>query len=319
MNGAQGPRSTAQGTTGPQGPTGAKGAAAGTQGPCGNQGTTGPQGPTGAKGAAAGKQGPRSATQGTTGPQGPTGAKGAAAGTQGPRGSQGTTGPQGPTGAKGAAAGTQGPRSATQGTTGPQGPTGAKGAAAGTQGPRGSQGTTGPQGPTGAIGKNGTQGPAGLQGTTGAAGAIGTSGTLINLTRSDSQAYLIGKSEYTDGWNADLYVSSAYSQNGVLYQGSDERRKRFLDDIEIDFNGLKAIPKKYYVWKNQTNGNVQIGTSAQKLAEIFPNAVCIDKEGYYSVAYDRLAIIALAAIDKLHDENVELKNKIDELEKRISE
>ena len=138
------------------------------------------------------------------------------------------------------------------------------------------------------------------------------------LTQGGSnKGYILGKSDQSTGWNQTFYVSSAYFQGGVLYQGSDERLKDFKGDIEIDFETLKRIPKKYFVWKSSTGlgDGVKIGTSAQKLQEVYPELVSDDGRTK-SVAYENLSIIALAAIDKLHEENEELKRRIEALENR---
>ena len=114
-----------------------------------------------------------------------------------------------------------------------------------------------------------------------------------------------------------IYVSTAYFQSGVLYQGSDERWKNFVGDVSADFDKIKNIPKKYYKWKSEgENGEIQIGTSAQKLFEQFPELVDVDENGFMSVSYDRLSIIALAAIDKLVEENENLKDRIEKLENK---
>ena len=48
---------------------------------------------------------------------------------------------------------------------------------------------------------------------------------------------------------------------------------------------------------------------------MFPEIVSVGEDGFMSVAYDRLSIIALAAIDKLVEENEDLKSRIEKLEK----
>ena len=159
---------------------------------------------------------------------------------------------------------------------------------------------------------------AGLQGVSGTDGVVGSTGTLVSLVQGGSnKGYILGKSDQSTGWNKTFYVSSAYFQGGILYQGSDERLKDFKGDIEIDFETLKRIPKKYFIWKSSTGfGNgLQIGTSAQQLQKVYPELVS-DDGNIKSVAYENLSIIALAAIDKLHEENEELKRRIEALEKR---
>ena len=103
---------------------------------------------------------------------------------------------------------------------------------------------------------------------------------------------------------------------GNLYATSDERFKNFVGDIEIDFEKLAQIPKKYYTWKYDRNGEIQIGTSAQKLNDVYPELVCESNEKL-AVSYDRLAIIALAAIDKLYQENLNLKDRLKKIEEKL--
>ena len=141
----------------------------------------------------------------------------------------------------------------------------------------------------------------------------------MNLTTAGSSTgYILGKSASDGGWNGTIYVSNAYFKSGILYQGSDERWKNILGDVSIDFEKVKGIPKKYYQWKDKSMGEgTQIGTIAQKIAEIFPELVSTDENGFMSVAYDRLSIIALAAIDKLAEENNILKSEIEKIKEKI--
>jgi collagen type VII alpha len=197
--GATGPAGAvgATGATGPQGDVGATGATGpqGVQGDVGATGATGPQGDVGATGAT----GPAGAT-GATGPQGIQGLPGlpGATGATGPQGIQGDTGAtgatgpagvEGPTGVTGpqgdvGATGPQGPEGPT-GATGPQGDVGATGPT-GIEGPQGQTGETGPTGPEGPTGPTGATGPAGATGATGPTGLLGslTAGTGISVTGS---------------------------------------------------------------------------------------------------------------------------------------
>ena len=85
---------------------------------------------------------------------------------------------------------------------------------------------------------------------------------------------------------------------------SDERLKDFTSDISIDFDKLKTIPKKTYYWKDKEkySSELQIGTSAQALQKIYPECVNYDEANdVYSVDYQKLSIVALAAIDILNE------------------
>lgn len=111
----------------------------------------------------------------------------------------------------------------------------------------------------------------------------------------------------TNGWTLSDKV---YSTDFITT--SDNRLKDFTTDVDIDFGALKNIPKKYYYWKDKTMGDdLQIGTSAQELMKVYPECVHYDESlDRYSVNYQKLSIVALAAIDKLHDRVVELEKKL---------
>ena len=113
-----------------------------------------------------------------------------------------------------------------------------------------------------------------------------------------------------------VYTGGRMNAAGGFFQTSDARKKDFGSNVEIDFNVLKSIPKKYFEWKDNPEAGQQIGTSAQDLLRVYPSLVNKDKNGYYSVDYARLSIIALAAIDKLNNKIEELENKIESLERR---
>lgn len=101
---------------------------------------------------------------------------------------------------------------------------------------------------------------------------------------------------------------------------SDERLKDFTNDIDIDFDKLKKIPKKYFTWKHDDEKVLNIGTSAQVVENVYPEIVdenLNEDEGtfYKSVDYSKLSIVALAAIDKLNERIEYLENKLKEYEK----
>lgn len=116
----------------------------------------------------------------------------------------------------------------------------------------------------------------------------------------------------------DVTVTGRVSASSGFFQTSDRRLKNFQGDIEIDFDKLKSIPKKYFYWNmDSKKSKLEIGTSAQEVMEVYPELVSINEAGMLSVAYDKLSVIALKAVDELHEENVALKEKNDELERRL--
>lgn len=117
--------------------------------------------------------------------------------------------------------------------------------------------------------------------------------------------------------NTHVSSTGVYWENNNLYATSDERLKEFLGDVKVDFNELLDIPKKYFRWRKEgPQGPIDIGTSAQKVREHYPELVTGNEGDYFGVAYDKMSIIALAAIDKLHNEVEELKERISKLENK---
>ena len=103
----------------------------------------------------------------------------------------------------------------------------------------------------------------------------------------------------------------------AFYESSDERLKDFYNSIDVDLDKLSLLPKKFFKWKSNPNGEFEIGTSAQELQKIYPQLVNTDDKGYLTVAYDKLSIIALRAIDKLYEMNKNLERRIQILESKL--
>lgn len=120
-----------------------------------------------------------------------------------------------------------------------------------------------------------------------------------------------GGDESNPNWvirdNGYAEFKSSVSAN-AFYASSDIRLKNILDDINVDFDKLKLIPKKYYTWKG--SDILQLGTIAQDIQKIYPEVVSKNENGYLSVDYSKLSIIALAAIDKLNERIKELECQI---------
>lgn len=95
----------------------------------------------------------------------------------------------------------------------------------------------------------------------------------------------------------------------AYYISSDERLKTFGDDIKVDFDELAKLRKSHFVF-NDNPTKQEIGVSAQEVQKIYPEIVNETEEGTLSVDYSKLAVVALAAIDKLNQRVQELENKL---------
>lgn len=144
-------------------------------------------------------------------------------------------------------------------------------------------------------------------------------GTTVSQTAGTSTYYLLGVASKTATTVTQAYVSSTdiYMQGGEIYAASDETLKNFGENIEVDFDKLAEIPKVYYTWKTDVDNKQQIGTSAQKLREIYPELVSESEDGKLAVSYEKLSVIALSAVDKLHKENEELKERLRKIEEKL--
>lgn len=154
--------------------------------------------------------------------------------------------------------------------------------------------------------------------------AINTQNTAgITTATGNSNNYYIIVADTSDSNNGSAVTNTLTpvycTIDGTMYatdfvMSSDERLKTFHSDVNVDFNKLKEIPKKYFNF-NDTPNETKIGTSAQELQKVYPELVAYnDNDDSYHVNYANLSIVALAAIDKLYAEIVELKSKIKELE-----
>lgn len=111
------------------------------------------------------------------------------------------------------------------------------------------------------------------------------------------------------------YFNSIYATS--VYQTSDEKLKNFEGKIKIDFDKLASLKKHYFTWKEGDNKELQIGVSAQEIQELYPELVSTNGDKL-TVAYDKLAVVALAAIDELHEENKQLRKELDELKDTVN-
>ncbi len=113
----------------------------------------------------------------------------------------------------------------------------------------------------------------------------------------------------------DIIVNGMVSGATAYYETSDERLKTFGNDIELNFDKLKSIPKKYFTWKDGRKEGMDLGTSAQIVKEIYPEIVSGDD--ILSVDYAKLSVVALKAIDKLHEENEMLRAELAMIKKHL--
>lgn len=120
------------------------------------------------------------------------------------------------------------------------------------------------------------------------------------------------------GSSTEYRWTNIYSVNAVS-TSSDERLKNIVDNIDVNLDDLVELRKFKYTWKNIDDGRVYVGMSAQEVQKLYPDIVETGEDGYLSMSYERLSVIALAAIDKLHAENKQLKDRLTRLENIVND
>ena len=88
---------------------------------------------------------------------------------------------------------------------------------------------------------------------------------------------------------------------------------------------LEGIRKVYYLWKDDSSNDTQLGVIAQDVQKLYPELVSVNSDtGYLSLSYDKLSVVALAAVDELHktlnevkEENKRLRELVKQLETKL--
>jgi hypothetical protein len=131
------------------------------------------------------------------------------------------------------------------------------------------------------------------------------------MTAATTKAFLIGKSSASTGWDGAMYVNgSVWFQGANLYASSDERLKKINKELNVTLDQLLEIRKVYYTYILNEEKNIEVGTIAQDIQKICPELVDVSNEGYLSVAYNKLSLLAFAGIDELEKRILNLETKI---------
>ena len=137
----------------------------------------------------------------------------------------------------------------------------------------------------------------------------------VTANSTSSSGIALGSSDYR--FTCGYFSDKVYAYKG-FYESSDERLKNILNPVKVNLDDLSKLRKVYYLWKDRTEDEIQLGMIAQDVQKLYPELVNVDKEtGYLSLAYDKLSVLALEAIDVLYKEHKKLKKHVDELEKLL--
>ena len=121
--------------------------------------------------------------------------------------------------------------------------------------------------------------------------------------------------------NNELAIYGIVTSTGGFFDTSDGRLKTNLSPIKVNLDSLSKLQKVHFDWKDKEKmgSSRQLGMIAQEVQELYPELISTSEDGTLSLAYDKLGVIALEAIDLLHKENKELKARLEKLESLICE
>ena len=132
-------------------------------------------------------------------------------------------------------------------------------------------------------------------------------------------ANFVGSVTATGGISSgsNVTVTGKVSASSGFYEESDERLKSFKDPIKVDLEKLSKLRKSYFTFNNDPD-NLQIGVSAQEIQSLYPEIVSENENGNLTVAYDKLSVIALAAVDQLSTELNTLKDELQQIKAHLN-
>lgn len=115
--------------------------------------------------------------------------------------------------------------------------------------------------------------------------------------------------------------SDGYLKGKTVEQTSDERAKDVLGDAELRLEAVAASPIVRFLWKDDADRRVNIGSIAQYWLDVLPEVVHTDKSGIYSLEYGVLGTVIgkvnSEAILRHEDELVHLRRRVANLEAEI--
>ena len=142
-------------------------------------------------------------------------------------------------------------------------------------------------------------------------GNVSITGTLTtDLLNVDSNASVKGNLNVSGTLTTDLINCNSDISAYGFYEKSDERLKTFSDSVEVNLDKLSSLRKSHFTYNDDESKKQHIGVSAQEVQKLYPEVVNEDEDGYLSVDYAKLSVIALKAVDELYARLLKLEAKI---------
>lgn len=114
----------------------------------------------------------------------------------------------------------------------------------------------------------------------------------------------------------DLYVNGTAYASTSFSAGSDERRKKWIDDMEDALDKILQLRPYRYL----KDGRIELGLSAQKTQPILPELVLHDvKTDQWGLIYDQLGPLNTKAIQFIRKEQLSDRARIEALERQVAQ
>ena len=113
--------------------------------------------------------------------------------------------------------------------------------------------------------------------------------------------------------NKPFYSTGEISANG-LYTSSDMRFKYKIEDISLDLDTIANAPMFRFIWNNNDDESIHIGSSAQYWKEHARELVSIDDKDFHRLDYSTLGVLMGKS---LATEVKELKKAVEEINRRM--
>lgn len=114
--------------------------------------------------------------------------------------------------------------------------------------------------------------------------------------------------QFTFSGGVGLEIYPDHIQAPAFYETSDIRKKDIKSDLSLDkcYDLIDKCQTVIYSLKDQTRE--QVGMIAQEIEEFFPEIVDTDKDGFKSLAYDRLVVICFKVLKDIIKRLEKLEN-----------
>ena len=142
----------------------------------------------------------------------------------------------------------------------------------------------------------------------------------------DSTTYATSTHTHYIGTTAVQKISATQNLSGIgalscaditctsITETSDIRKKTNIHKLDYDtYKLIDDISPCRFMYKDDTSESYRIGLIAQDVENIFPEVVHTDKDGFKSIEYSKLGVLAIDMIKRLKQEILKLDDRIENL------